>query len=159
MLQTQSSVTKRSFQHQVSQTPCSSGEVLWIALCMHPWNETVCYWLTRIFSIITLLDSGGGRWLSPGTDGQVHGTARFCTSSIYCWFLLLSLCVFNFFFETLYVLKNLAARKVGSWYPLSLDFKRGRKLLKAIPVYPRRMEQIAFYRVVSLNACTDLSAH
>lgn len=64
-----------------------------------------------------------------------------------------------FFFETLYVLKNLAARKVGSWHPFGLDFKRGRRLSKAIPVYPRRMGQIVFYRVVSLNACTDLSAH
>lgn len=111
MLQTQSSVTKRSFQHRVSQAPRSSEEVLWIALCMLPWNETVCYWLTRIFSIITLLDCGGGRWLSPGTDGQVHGTARFCTSSVYRWFLLLSLCVFNFFLWNTLRSKELSCTK------------------------------------------------
>lgn len=65
--------------------------------------------------------------------------------------------VFLIFFNTLRY-KERAAGKVSSWCPLSLDFKRRRKLLKAIPVYPRRMGQISFYPVVPLNACTDLSA-
>lgn len=144
----------------MKQAPRSSEEVLWITLCMLPWNETVCYWLTRIFSIITLRDCVGGRWLSLRTDGQVHSTARFCTSSVYRWFLLLSFCVFIylFFFWITLRFKKLAAWKVSSWCPFSFDVKRRRQLLKAIPVYPRRMGQISFYPVVSLNACTDLSA-